>query len=62
MITDALRRLMRSDQGATFTATVVPVVRENPASLVRDVADPLQFESVSLITYEDPSAAGIPLP
>lgn len=62
VITDAFRRVLRADGGSTFTATVVPVVRENPASLVRDTADPLQFESVSLITYEDPSAAGIPLP
>jgi hypothetical protein len=62
VITDALRRVMRSDEGQTFTATVVPVVRDNPASLIGDVRDPLQFESVSLITYDDPSAAGIPLP
>jgi hypothetical protein len=62
VITDALRRVMRGGEGSTFTATVVPVVRENPASLVGDTSDPLQFESVSLITYEDPSAAGIPLP
>jgi hypothetical protein len=48
-------------EGSAFTATVVPIVRDNPASLVRDAGDPLQFESVSLITYEDPSAAGIPL-
>jgi hypothetical protein len=62
VITEALRRVMRSGDASTFTATVVPVVRENPASLVGDVGDPLQFESVSLITYEDPSAAGIQLP
>jgi hypothetical protein len=62
VITDAFRRLLQTEEGSTFTATVVPVVRDNPASLVRDTDDPLQFESVSLITYEDPSAAGIPLP
>jgi hypothetical protein len=55
--------VLRTADGSTFTATIVPVVRDNPASLVADDAgDPLQFESVSLITYEDPSAAGIPLP
>jgi hypothetical protein len=62
VITDAFRRVLQAGDGSTFTATVVPVVRDNPASLVRDADDPLQFESVSLITYEDPSAAGIPLP
>jgi hypothetical protein len=63
VITEAFRHVLRTGDGSTFTATIVPVVRDNPASLVADDAgDPLQFESVSLITYEDPSAAGIPLP
>jgi hypothetical protein len=62
IITEALRRVIRADQGETFTATIVPIVYDNPASLVGDRKDPLKFESVSLITYEDPSAAGIPLP
>ncbi len=62
VITAALRRLMCAGEADTFTVTVVPVVYDNPASLVGDVKDPLRFESVSLITYDDPSAAGIPLP
>ena len=41
----------------TLTVTVVPVVRDNPASLVGKVDDPLHFDSVSLITYEDPAPA-----
>ena len=61
VITDALRRVVRGGEGETFTATVVPIVYDNPASLVGDVSDPLKFESVSLITFEDPAAAGIPL-
>jgi hypothetical protein len=62
VVTDALRRLMRTGEEETFTVTVVPIVYENPVSKVSDVTDPLKFESVSLITREDPAAAGIPLP
>src|SRR5919202_1463780 len=42
----------------TFTVTVAAVVPEQPGVN----GDPLRFESVSLITFQDPSAAGIPLP
>jgi hypothetical protein len=37
----------------TFTVTVVPIVRDNPVSQVQSVKDPLRFDSVSLITYEE---------
>ena len=62
VITDALQRLMRTSNDETFTVTVVAVVYENPISTVSNAANPLKFESVSLITREDPAAAGIPLP
>jgi tyrosinase len=61
VVTEALQRVMQTADGDKLTVTVVPVVPENPASRVK-VDDPLKFESVSLITYQDPAAAGIPLP
>jgi hypothetical protein len=61
IVTEALRALLRTGTEATFTATVVAVVPDNPASPVT-VEDPLKFESVSLIAYQDPAAGGIPLP
>jgi hypothetical protein len=61
IVTEALRRVLQSGGVKTFTVTVVAVVPENPTSRAK-VDDPLKFESVSLITYQDPSAAGIPLP
>jgi hypothetical protein len=62
IVTEALRRALAASDRETLTVTVVPIVRENPASRVADSSDPLQFESVSLYTYLDRSAAGIPLP
>src|ERR687887_1023553 len=47
VITDALRRVLRTSRAKTLTVTVVGVVYENAYSLVQ-VADPLKFESVSL--------------
>jgi tyrosinase len=61
VVTDALRRLLRTSTAETFAVTVVAVVYENSFSLV-EVADPLKLESVSLILHDDPAAAGIPLP
>jgi hypothetical protein len=61
IVTDALRRLLQTGTGRTFTVTVVAHVPENQTSRVK-FDDPLKFESVSLISYQDPSAAGIPLP
>jgi tyrosinase len=55
IVTDALRTLMAKSARKSVTVTVVPVVRDNLASLVGHAADPLRFESVSLITYEDPA-------
>jgi hypothetical protein len=61
IVTDALRRLLQTNADDTFSATVVAVVPDNATSHVA-VDDPLAFESVSLITFQDPAAAGIPLP
>jgi hypothetical protein len=61
IVTEALRRLLQTGGAKSFSVTVVAVVPDNPTSRAK-VADPLKFESVSLITYENPSAAGIPLP
>jgi tyrosinase len=55
IVTDALRTLIAKSARKSVTVTVVPIIRENPVSLVADVRDPLRFESVSLITYEDPA-------
>jgi tyrosinase len=62
IITQALRRLVAAGHADIIKVTVVSVARDNPVSKVTDTADPLRFESVSLFTYADPSAAGIPLP
>lgn len=58
IVTDALRRVLETGKGETFTVTVAAVVPEQPGV----DGDPLRFESVSLIIFQDPSAAGIPLP
>jgi len=55
IVTDALRTIMGKRARKTVTVTVVPIVRDNPVSLAGKVRDPLRFESVSLITYEDPA-------
>jgi hypothetical protein len=57
IITDALRTIMTAAARKTLNVTIVPVVRDDPASLVGKVDDPLHFDSVSLITYEDPAPA-----
>jgi hypothetical protein len=59
IVTDPLRRVLEMRKGKTFGVTVVAVVPEQRGA---DGGDPLAFESVSLITYQDGSAAGIPLP
>lgn len=48
IVTDALKRL-RSNQGGSFTVTVVPVPSDSP---VRAEDDILRFERISLVTYE----------
>jgi hypothetical protein len=60
--TAAIRRLMTTTKEETFTVTVVPILYDNPVSKVNDITDPLKFESVSLITKEDPAAAGLAPP
>lgn len=57
IITNAFRTIIAAAARKTLTVTVVPVVRDNPVSLVGNVDDPLHFDSVSLITYEDPAPA-----
>lgn len=61
VITEPLRLGMRRSRARTLTFTVVAVVPENRTSRVK-MDDPLKFESATLLTYQDPSAAGIPLP
>ena len=61
IVTEALKRVAQTGTGKDFTITIVAVV-SGAARSGKAGDDPLQFESVSLITYEDPSAAGIPLP
>jgi hypothetical protein len=62
IVTDALRRVMQtSKRKRTFSITIVAAISEGPG-LLASAADPLKFESVSLITFQDPSAAGLPLP
>ena len=62
IVTDSLRRVMQTaKRKKTFSVTIVPVASESPGSKAA-VGDPLKFESVSLITFQDPSAAGIFLP
>lgn len=60
IVTEAMRRLLQTAAAKTFSVTVVAIVPDNPTSRAK-VENPLKFESVSLITYQDPSAAGIPL-
>jgi hypothetical protein len=62
IITDALRRVIAAGDANTLTVTVVPVMRENTVSQAKDSAEPLKFEGVSLYTYADTTAAGVPLP
>jgi hypothetical protein len=61
IVTEALKRVAQTGARKDFTITIVALVANEPRSR-KAQGDPLQFESVSLITYQDPSAAGIPLP
>lgn len=54
IVTDALRRVAQTGARKDFTITIVAVV-SNGGPRDRAADDPLQFESVSLITYQDPS-------
>jgi hypothetical protein len=53
IVTNALRTIMAKRTRKTFTVTLVAIVRDNPVSQVQNVKDPLRFDSVSLITYEE---------
>jgi tyrosinase len=55
IVTNALRAIMAKSRRKTLTVTVIPIVRDNPVSRVRNVSDPLRFDTVSLITYDDPA-------
>ena len=62
VVTDALRRVIQTRGGEPFQVRVVAVVANGGAGRgAGRPADPLKFESVSLILYHDPSAAGIAL-
>jgi hypothetical protein len=60
IVTEALRRAIQTGEGETLRVRVVAIVANGSRGGRRE--DPLTFESVSLITYLDPSAGGIPLP
>lgn len=51
-ITDALRRARDSAGGGTFTITVVAIVADVPTARGPKRDDVLDFESVSLVSYE----------
>jgi tyrosinase len=57
IITDALRAVMTASTRKTLTVTVVPIVPDKRVSRANTKHDPLRFDSVSLITYEDPARA-----
>jgi hypothetical protein len=61
IITEALRNLVRTTTRDRFSVTIVAHVTQSPGP-TKDSTDPLKFESVSLLLYQDASAAGIPLP
>jgi hypothetical protein len=54
VVTDALRRAMRTTRRKNLSITVVAIVPENPASPI-SVRDPLSFESVSLLIDQYPA-------
>jgi hypothetical protein len=58
IITDPLRRLMRTSRRRKFSVTVLADVPKNPASRAPR-GDPLKFESVSLLVDQDPAVAGV---
>jgi hypothetical protein len=60
IVTEPFRRVLKTGKAKTFSVTAVAIVPESQYSRV-PLDDPLKFESVSLITFQDPSAAGIPL-
>jgi hypothetical protein len=55
IITEPLRRLRDQADAATFTVTMVAEVYDvSDLPLGRDIAEPLLFDSLSLVTYETP--------
>jgi hypothetical protein len=57
IVTDALRRLRDHGDATTFTVTVVAAIYDTSGlPLGRDVAEPLLFDSISLVTYDTPPA------
>jgi tyrosinase len=58
IISEPLRRLRDHSDATSFTVTVVADVYDpSGLPLGRDLAEPLLFESISLVTYETPPAA-----
>ena len=62
IITDALKRVLQTSEAKTLLVTVVSVVPENQVSRVPTKGDPLKFESVSLLTHEEPPSGEPPAP
>ncbi|SRR6266545_4077841 len=60
IVTDALKRALKTSRGRKLTVTVVSIVPETQVSRVSKDKDPLRFESVSLLTYEAPSSGDAP--
>jgi hypothetical protein len=60
IVTDALKRTMQTSDAKTLSVTIVPIVPKTRYSLVTIDADPLKFDSVSLLTYEGPPSGEPP--
>lgn len=52
--------MLQTSDADTISVTVVPIVPETQVSGVKIDADPLKFESVSLLTYEGPPSGEPP--
>jgi len=55
-----LKRVIQTSDSDTITVTIVPIVPETQVSGVKIDANPLKFESVSLLTYEGPPSGEPP--
>jgi len=54
IVTEAFKRVLQTSEAKTILVTIVPIVPDRQYSRVKIEADPLKFESVSLLTYEGP--------
>jgi hypothetical protein len=60
IVTETLKRVLRTTDSDTVLVTIVPVVPDSQYSRLELDKDPLKFESVSLLTYEAPPSAEPP--